>query len=197
MKKIWIPIVVLAVAGCGKSDTVVLDSNGNKVVSDNKGNVTVTGADGTKVEMKTDGNTTTYKDNKGNEVNVDVNGGLTSTGPDGAKYATGGAAKITESDLGLPFYPGSTEDVAGSHRIETDKDLSVRSLRKSADDVGKVVAFYKSKLKDVTESSANNPQGQLTTLIGKLEDGSEISILVTRDAKAKETVINAGRIRKK
>ena len=83
-------------------------------------------------------------DDKGNSISV--------TDKDGKQFtmAGGNAAQLSESDFGIPFYPGAkmNQDKAGK-MVTTDAFQYTVELG-SSDKLDKIAAFYRDKLKAVT-----------------------------------------------
>ncbi|MBS1713080.1 MAG: hypothetical protein JST30_01950 [Armatimonadetes bacterium] len=174
-------IAMLALSGCGAGagdNVTVQDAQGNKVTTDRDGGkVTVEGAKGEKATFESDG--------KGG-------GTVTSTTPEGRQSMTSGTS-FPESELGLPFYPGSTEKPEGSFKSESPTGSSHMSVRSTKDEQAKVAAFYKSKLKDPTSVSTNGNE----MLTGKLPDGSNVQNTATREEGQSETTIGVLVVREK
>lgn len=161
--------------------------------------VTVSGANGEKIKVKSDGSQgdISMTSENGEKVNIDgKNGAMTmsTTDKDGNKTTAsmGGNTTITEADLGVPFYPGSTEKSSGQAKIETDKEKNVISVRMSGDLPAKVLEFYKSKIKGSSTSSFNTDGTDMGICSGNLENGAKFSMTATRQKDAKETEIQIG-----
>jgi hypothetical protein len=58
-----------------------------------------------------------------------------------------GSARVSEAELGLPFYPGTEAKEGGSMRIESGAQKSLQVTLHSNDPPEKVIAFYRDKLK--------------------------------------------------
>lgn len=86
-------------------------------------------------------------------------------------------SEVTESDLGLPFYPGSTEDASGTKFMDTAKDTTVLSKRSTKDSPKKVIDFYISKVQHGSRAvvASEGEQGE-----GHLSDGSLATFLAMR-----------------
>lgn len=159
-------IVAIASVGCGKKETVVL-----------------TGPDGSKVSTSPDGTSMTVTDKDGNTATVDTDGkgGLTIDDGKGGTMQMG-QAQVSEDELGVPFYPGSTEPEASmSSKIENDKEKVVTSIRTSKDDPAKVVDFYNGKVKNAVKSGVAGGAIQTASLQGQLENGADIAVAATKD----------------
>jgi hypothetical protein len=87
-----------------------------------------------------------------------------------------GAAKITEADVGVPFYPGSKQSEGGM-RVASGSSVSVQTAMHSDDAPAKVAAFYRDKLKAMAAGK------QFTDMSG--DDGASLSLI---DEQAKSTL---------
>lgn len=168
--------VVLTLVGCAShEDVVVRGEDGTTAkVSANGAKIETTAPDGTKSEMTTgrDGGIE-FKDSKGQSMSA-------------------GVGKVSESDLGVPFYPGSKEDTSGSFMADTSDGKSISCLRTTPDDPDKVQAFYKVKIETPTDSSTTSNGMKMVVMGGKQKDGHSITITAIRDAGATETKISIG-----
>jgi len=145
------------VVGCGER-TAYRDADGNQVtVNDKTGEVTVKTQGGTYVASQ-DGKQTTVRTADGKEMPLDA------------------GTRIGEEDLGLPFYPGST-DTRQSTRLKQGGQEYLTSVRTTPDGVDKVVAFYKGKVR--VESETITPD--LAILNSKL-GGKPVFIQVNRSS---------------
>ncbi|HTQ12210.1 MAG TPA: hypothetical protein VMI31_19255 [Fimbriimonadaceae bacterium] len=177
---LWIFVALAGLlAGCG-SGTTVVGANGEKATISNNGqSVTATDSQGNTATYAQNGNTATYSDSKGNTATIDKNGQAE------IKQANGDSAKIgasvSESDLGVPFYPGSVEKPNASMTSTENGETTVVSNRTSKDDPAKVGSFYKDKIKDPKDSTVNASGMNMETVTGKLDDGSEISVVASKN----------------
>lgn len=127
------------VAGCSHSVTT---SDGGKVTVDSPNHMTVTD--------KT-GNTATI-DHTANSMDVQSKDGTMHMDKNGYKETTKngetveGGTSISEADLGVPFYPGSTEIPNTGFKADTQKGKTAMSTRTTSDDGEKIIAFYTGKL---------------------------------------------------
>lgn len=145
------------------------DSNGNTAtVTDNGQKVTVQSKNGSS-EYEASNGTVKAHDSKGNSVEI----------------GTG----VSEADLGLPFYPGSTE-TKDSLKSNTDKGTTVQSVRLTADDPAKVVAFYTDKLGKPASSMTSDSMTMATwksgkrsvvVMMGKQDASNKISLTVVNE----------------
>jgi hypothetical protein len=91
----------------------------------------------------------------GTQAKVDLSGGgfkMTSTDASGKTTQLDmGAAKVSEADLGLAFYPGTQPREGGSTRISTPEGTTYTVTLHSDDAPDKVATFYRDKLKTQAE----------------------------------------------
>lgn len=108
-----------------------------------------------------------------------------------------GSAKISEAELGLPYYPGAAPAEGGSTRIVNGSNTSLQVSLHSEDAHDKVAAFYRDKLKSMSEGKQlmdmSQNEGAMLSLIdekakstlqvhvAKAEKGSDIAIIATRE----------------
>lgn len=160
--------LLAGVLGCGSKDsTVVVGPDGEKVTTDNKGNMTMDDGKGGRVDIQADGDKWTAKSSDGTQVDV-TKEGMTSTNEKGEKFSMG-TSSVSEADLGLPFYPGSEPISGRDMKSEADGQITYISFRSSSDPPAKVADFYKSKI----ESATTTVTDQMAAVSGKLKDGSE------------------------
>ena len=139
------------------------------------------------------------KDGTQAKVNLSE-GGLKVTTTDASGKSTQmemGNAKISEADLGLPFYPGAKPTEGSSMRIVNGANSSLQVGLHSDDAHDKVAAFYRDKLKAMSEGKqlmemSHNEGASLTLVddkaktmlqvnVSKAEAGSDISIAASRE----------------
>jgi len=108
-----------------------------------------------------------------------------------------GNAKITEADLGVPFYPGATQNEGAALRIASGNSVSMQLGLHSDDAHDKVAAFYRDKLKAMADGrqlmdmSSNEgasislidekAKSSLQVHVSKAEKGSDIAITSVRE----------------
>jgi len=178
----------LIMAGCGKPDTtVVVGENGDKAtISQNGQSVTTTDAKGNTATATTNGSGTSYSDSKGNSMTA--NGSQVTTKSANGDSATIGA-NISESDLGLPFYPGSSEK-KGASMIATQNGVkSVMSSRTTKDLPSKVLDFYKGKVENGKPSNIDSGDNKIIMLSGKSNDGSDVEIMASKNGSADTEIL--------
>lgn len=87
----------------------------------------------------------------GGQASVDLNdGGMRISSVDASgktSHVEMGTAKISEADLGLPFYPGTQPREGETTRMTTPEGSMVTVILHSDDAPDKVAAFYRDKLK--------------------------------------------------
>lgn len=178
MRNILISIAALAlVAGCNPK-TEIVGPNGEKVsVEGNGGKMTVTGPDGKQVTVEGDGKTFKMDDGKGGTMSM-------------------GGTEVSEAEMGLPYYPGSTE-TPGSAKVTADGKTSLVCLRETTDDPSKVVAFYKDKVKEGKDANMSSGNTVMATLSGKLDDGAEVNLVANKEGAEKTKIsISVSRLAK-
>ncbi len=108
-----------------------------------------------------------------------------------------GNAKISESDLGLPFYPGAKPTEGSSMRIVNGASMSLQQGLHSDDAPDKVAAFYRDKLKAMADGkqlmdvSSNDgaslslvddkTKSMLQVHVSKADKGSDIALVANRE----------------
>ncbi len=108
-----------------------------------------------------------------------------------------GNAKISEAEVGLPFYPGAQATEGSSMRIVNGNNTALQVALHSADSHDKVTAFYREKIKaiaqgkQVMEMSHNDgasmslideqAKSTLAVHISKAENGTDIALTANRE----------------
>ena len=102
-----------------------------------------------------------------------------SFGPNTGKSAPAQADAVTEADLGVPIYPGSTPDVtAGGEMKKVGTGFTTAASNRASDDSSdKVLTFYKGKL-PAFEAAQN---GDVASLKGTGSNGGEVEIGITKN----------------
>lgn len=140
-----------------------------------KEETTITTPDGTSVSVSQDDKKTT-----GTDISVSTTGG-------DVNATLGG---ITEAELGLPFYTGSTEDSMGaSTKSDVNGQHVVVSMRTTKDDPSKVIDFYKEKVKKPIPSVSDAGGMKVGGLAGELDNGAKVAIAATQQAAGQDTKI--------
>jgi hypothetical protein len=90
----------------------------------------------------------------GTKAKVDLSGGsarITTTDASGkTSQMEMGGAKVGETELGVPFYPGTKPGEGESTRISTPDGNMYTVVLHSTDPVDKVAAFYRDRLKGMS-----------------------------------------------
>jgi len=120
-------------------------------------------------------------------VDVDTRGDRVSIQTPAGKIEVGQMTKVTEAELGVPIYPGATEDV-GAWRATSKEGSYGQYVFKTSDSASQVVAFYKEKLGDRVSSVFESAD---SALIHIAEDDRKeaITITVGRDESENKTTI--------
>lgn len=173
LKIAWALIAPLALAGCGKVQEKATEKMIESSIS----------KDGTqaKVDLSQGGIKVATTDASGKTTQMEM-----------------GNAKITEADLGLPFYPGASPKEGASMRIAQGANVSMQQVLHSNDAPDKVAAFYRDKLKAMAEGKQlmdmssgdgatislvdDKSKSSMQVHVSKADDkGSDIMIAVTRE----------------
>jgi len=140
----------------------------------------------------------------GTRAKVDLSGGSTKITTTDASGKTSqmeiGAAKVEESDLGVPFYPGAKPGDGASTKLTTPDGSMYTVVLQTPDATDKVAAFYRDRLKGMSagkqmmEMSGADGAANLvladepakTTIqvnVMKGEKGTDVQIVANRPAK--------------
>jgi hypothetical protein len=173
-------LIAAAMAGCGRSKTVTTP----------EGTATVTEkGDTTTVTFEGEGGEGTF------QIEGDKVGGTVKTDEGTLEYGT--EVKLTEKDIGIPFYPGAKAAHSGK-LVQTGEDQGefIQVAFTTPDSVDKVKAFYKEKIAGVEVrmemSTADTRMVQMMA-----EDGNtQKSVVITRGKDDKETQIGLTRVTK-
>ena len=137
----------------------------------------------------------------GTQAKVDMSqGGMKISTTDASGKTTQmemGNAKITEADLGLPYYPGAKPTEGSSMRVVNGLSMSLQQALHSDDATDKVAAFYRDKLKAMSDGkqlmdmSSNDgasislvddkTKSMMQVHVSKADKGSNIAIVVSRE----------------
>lgn len=182
----WLALALFLLAGCGSKDVTVVTGDGGKVTTDGAGNMTVTDKDGNKVDIqKGPDGSWTAKSSKGEEFKS-TKDGISVTNEKGER-ATMGLSSVSEQDLGLPFYPGSSALENRDMRVEANGGKTFLSVRTTGDAPSKVLDFYKGKVKDAALTSTD----KFGSINGKLEDGRKVMVMaMTQDSGKTEVQVS-------
>ena len=124
-------------------------------------------------------------------VHVGRSGDVVLSTPNGT-ISTGDASAVSETDLGVPIYPGATRREGGM-QIRSAAGTMVTVVFSTPDPVSKVVAFYRTKLGDnisviesgtgaVISAGEQNKQGVVITIgtDSGIDGGTKIAIMRTK-----------------
>jgi len=168
--------LALALGACGKAQEAAPEKAAEKMIE------SAISKDGTqaKVNLSEGGMKVTTTDASGKSTQMEM-----------------GNAKISEAELGLPFYPGATPTEGSTMRIVSGGNTSMQVGLHSDDPHDKVSAFYRDKLKAMSEGKqlmdmSHNDGASLSLIddkakstlqvhVSKAEKGSDIAIAATRE----------------
>ncbi len=126
----------------------------------------------------------------GTQAKVDMSGGgmkITTTDASGkVSQMEMGTAKVSEADVGLPFYPGTQPKEGAMTKISTPEGSAVTVMLHSADAPDKVAAFYRDKLKA-------NAQGKQFT---DMSSGDTQMMMLIDDANKQHTQVSVMKAKK-
>ena len=179
-------LAALALAGCGGPSVEVKGDNGETVKVNAKGDMSVTDKDGKTTSVATSDGKVTVKDDKGSTTMESKGGEMTVKGPDGSMEA--GVDKVKETELGVPFYPGSST-VSSQKATDAKGKVSLLSIRTSKDAPSKVSDFYKGHFKPETTGGFNQDGNESAILGGKLADGRKITVTAAKNQSDAATTI--------
>jgi hypothetical protein len=161
-------VALVALYGCKHEDTFT-DANGNKVTVDSNG------ANGGKM---------TFDDGKGGKTTIDASGDGKSVTIDDGKggKSTMGATTVTEAELGVPYYPGSTAAENGDLKMDSAESSSYTSIHDTSDGPQKVVDFYKGEFEKAGfKVSGSMVTGEIGTISGTKGENEQVSATCTHD----------------
>jgi hypothetical protein len=168
--------IALTLGACGKVQEKVTEKAAEKAIESSLSK------DGTqaKVNLSEGGVKVTTTDASGKSTQMEM-----------------GNAKISEAELGLPFYPGAKPTEGSSMRIVNGNSTSMQVGLHSNDAHDKVAAFYRDKLKTMSDGKqlvdmSSNDGASLTLIddkaksswqvhVSKAEQGSDIAITASRE----------------
>lgn len=148
----------------------------------------LTGCGGSKRTVTTaDGSVTVTEEGK-NGSSIESKGG------DSKATASTEKPTVTEAELGIPVYPGATAEVTSTYEgSEGGKTQTMRQhLLTTPDSFDEVVAFYKSRLKDVESQSVTTvPDGQIAFFhVPAPTPGGHVTVTINEDRDKKVTRIH-------
>ena len=171
-----VALLALALAGCGKVQEKANEKMVEKAIESSMSK------EGTqaKVDLSQGGMKVSTTDASGKTTQMEM-----------------GTAQISEADLGLPFYPGSKPTEGSSMRLVSGASSTLQVGLHSDDAPDKVAAFYRDKLKAMSEGKqlmdmSHNDGASLTLVdekakstlqvhVNKAEKGSDIAIAANRE----------------
>ncbi len=177
MKRILSVLCILALAACGKASEMASEKAAEKIIESQMSK------DGTqaKVNLSEGGMKVTTTDATGKTTQMEM-----------------GNAKISEADLGLPFYPGAKPTEGSGMRIVNGGSSSLQLGLHSDDAPDKVAAFYRDKLKSMAEGKQlmdmssgegaslslvdDKAKGVMQVHVSKADKGSDIALVASREA---------------
>lgn len=136
---------------------------------------------------------TTLPDGSKATVNKTGDGGGMTVQGNGTEAAIGTAAKVTEEQLHVPFYPGAQLINEKSMTVKTSTEESALAFFTSTDDIEKIADFYKEKLKGLEFSKFQD--GDSVNFISKeFKDasGGKVAIALTRKGATAPVEISIG-----
>lgn len=139
----------------------------------------------------------------GTQAKVDLSAGSTKITTTDASGKTSqmemGGAKVGESDLGVPFYPGTKPGEGQSSKVSTPDGTMYTVMLNSSDPADKVAAFYRDRLKGMSAGkqfmemsggdggaslvlSDEKAKSMVQVNVMKAEKGSDVQIVASRSA---------------
>lgn len=97
---------------------------------------------------------------------------------------------VSESLLGMPYYPGSEPVTSNPEVAKEEGAPGVMSMRRSKEDATKVAQFYLSKLEEPKVDELPPANGFTSVILSGTRDGKSFLIVITSSADPKETVVN-------
>lgn len=137
----------------------------------------------------------------GTKAKVDLSSGsarITTTDASGkTSHVEMGAASVTESDLGVPLYPGTKLGEGQATRISTPDGSAVTVALHSEDAPAKVAAFYRERLKAQAEGKQfmdmSGGDGETTLMLADEKSKSAIQVHVSKADTGTDIQIMANR----
>jgi hypothetical protein len=172
--------LALALGGCGKVQEAATEKAAEKMIESSMSK------DGTqaKVDLSQGGMKVTTTDASGKTSQMEM-----------------GNAQISEAEMGLPFYPGAKPTEGSSMRIVSGSNTALQVALHSDDAPDKVAAYYRDKLKAMSEGKQlmdmssgdgasislidDKTKSMLQVHINKAEKGSDIAIAANREGPGK------------
>jgi len=137
----------------------------------------------------------------GTKAKVDLSSGgarITTTDASGkTSQVEMGAASVTESDVGVPFYPGTKPLEGQATRVSTPDGSAVMVALHSDDAPAKVAEFYRERLKTQAEGKQfmdmSGGDGNTTLMLADDKAKTTIQVLVSKADKGTDIQIMANR----
>jgi hypothetical protein len=167
---------VAALVACGKAPETASEKLAEKMIE------SAAGTDGskTKVDLASDGTKVTTTDASGRTTQLEV-----------------GGAKVSEADVGVPFYPGSQPADGQSSRASTPDGNSYTVVLHTDDATDRVASFYRDKLKAQSEGrqfmDMSAGEGNTTLVLSDEKAKSMVQIHVLKADKGTDVQIVAHR----
>jgi hypothetical protein len=109
-------------------------------------------------------------------VEVDGSGEAVRVRTPGGTISVGGAAAVSEDDLGVPLYPGAEHKPEGSWTMETAEGRVGIYVFNTNDRPAEVIAFYREKLGDRITSVFESAEGAVISVDVKDNSGTVITV---------------------
>jgi hypothetical protein len=87
---------------------------------------------------------------------------------------------ISEDELGVRFYPGSSESKEGTLKILADKGNNLASVRTTKDDPAKVSDFYKGKIMASIATDVSDATTKKWLITGDSSNGDDVSVYAVK-----------------
>lgn len=125
---------------------------------------------------------------KGEDPKVEIGkDGMTVDGKD-VSASLGGGTVVSEEEIRMPFYPGSSPKPNGDVKIEAASEKNYMSVRTTADTPEKVAEFYESKVKGLKFNRFAS--GDTTNVMASTEaDGWKIAVTASKKGATAQTEI--------
>lgn len=125
---------------------------------------------------------------KGDDPKVEMSkDGMTVEGKD-VSASLGGGTVVSEEEVRMPFYPGSSPKPNSDVKIEAASEKNYMSVRTTADTPEKVAEFYESKVKGLKFNRFAS--GDTTNVMASTEaDGWKIAVTASKKGATAQTEI--------
>lgn len=137
----------------------------------------------------------------GSKAKVDLSGGsakITTTDASGkTTQIEMGTAKVGETELGVPFYPGAKPGEGESSKVSTPDGSMYTVILHSADPADKVAAFYRERLKVMSAGKQfmdmSGGDGSANLVLADEQAKTSVQVHVTKTDKGTDVQIIASR----